>query len=173
VPIVRFTSRRPDGAGLGRVTGASPCRGGGQHSPGRVKRWHNRSTPGAAAVPILVSESGDTVETKRAAHRFSAIRMRSLSDRRQCALPTVQTVTLLSTPPRHLQAKTDASVTIRLLIPTPAQRVSRSRAETDVLQLSAAARRFWSDPAATNEHYNRASSYSAAQSLREVLKTRR
>jgi site-specific recombinase XerD len=29
------------------------------------------------------------------------------------------------------------------------------------------------DPAVTNEHYNRASSFSAAQSLREVLKTRR
>jgi hypothetical protein len=29
---------------------------------GRVKRWHARSTPGAAAVPILVSESGETVK---------------------------------------------------------------------------------------------------------------
>jgi hypothetical protein len=48
-------------------------------------------------VPILVS--GDTVETKKAAQRFSAIRMRSLNDPRQGSLPTVQTVTLLSTPP--------------------------------------------------------------------------
>jgi hypothetical protein len=44
--------------------------------------------------------AGDSVETKRAAHRFSAIRTRSLNDPRQCSLPTVQTVTLLSTPPR-------------------------------------------------------------------------
>jgi hypothetical protein len=36
--------------------------------------------PGAAAVPIPVS--GDTVETKRAVHRFSAIKMRSLNDPR-------------------------------------------------------------------------------------------
>jgi hypothetical protein len=36
-----------------------------------------------------VSESGDTVETKRAAHRFSAIKMRSLNDARRGSLPTV------------------------------------------------------------------------------------
>jgi hypothetical protein len=53
---------------------------------GRVKQWHDRSTPGAAAVPILVSESGDTVQTKRAVHRFSAIKMRSLNDPRQARL---------------------------------------------------------------------------------------
>jgi hypothetical protein len=35
---------------------------------------------------------------------------------------------------RHLhQVQTDASVTIRLLILTPGQRVNRIRAETDVL----------------------------------------
>jgi hypothetical protein len=33
------------------------------------------------AAPILVSESGDTVQTKRAVHRFSAIKMRSLNER--------------------------------------------------------------------------------------------
>jgi hypothetical protein len=38
-------------------------------------------------VPILVS--GDTVETKRAAHRFSAIRLRSINDPYQGSLPTV------------------------------------------------------------------------------------
>jgi hypothetical protein len=82
-----------------------------------------------------VSESGDTVETKRAAHPFSAIRVRSLNDPRRGSLPTVQTVTLLSTPPRHLhEVQTDISVTIRLLILTPGQRVNRIRAETDVLQ---------------------------------------
>jgi hypothetical protein len=46
----------------------------------------------------------------------------------------VRTVTPLSTPPRHLQAKTDASVTIRLLIPSPVQPVSRIGAETDALR---------------------------------------
>ena len=35
-----------------------------------------------------VSESGDTVETKRAAHRFSAIRVRPLNDPHQGSLPT-------------------------------------------------------------------------------------
>jgi hypothetical protein len=45
----------------------------------------------------------------------------------------------LSTSPRHLQAKTDASVTIRPGIPTPIQRVTAICAETDVLQPSAAA----------------------------------
>jgi hypothetical protein len=44
-------------------------------------------------------------------------------------------ITLLSTPPRHLhEVQTDVSVTIRLLILTPGQRVNRIRAETDVLQ---------------------------------------
>ena len=66
------------------------------------------------------------VETKKAAHRFSAIKMRSLNDARQSSFPTV----LL-----HLdQVPTDASVPIRLLISTPAQQVSRICAETDVLQ---------------------------------------
>jgi hypothetical protein len=52
--------------------------------------------------------------------------MRSLNDPRRGSLPTV----LL-----HLdRVPTDASVTIRLLIPTPGQRVNRIRAETDVLQ---------------------------------------
>jgi hypothetical protein len=64
----------------------------------RMKRWHvDTERPHCSAA---VSESGDTVETKRAAHRFSAIRVRSLNDPRQGSLPTVQTVTLLSTPPR-------------------------------------------------------------------------
>ena len=46
------------------------------------------------------------VETKRAAHRFSAIRVRPLNDPRQCSLP-------------HLhEVQTAASVTIRLLILT-------------------------------------------------------
>jgi hypothetical protein len=42
-------------------------------------------------------------------------------------------------PPRHLhQVQTDASVTIRPLVLTPAQRVSHTSAETDVLQLKPA-----------------------------------
>ena len=67
----------------------------------------------------------------RAAHRFSAIRMRSLNDPHRGLLLTVRTVTPTT---RHLQAKTDGSVTIRPGIPTRAQRVSRIGAETDVLQ---------------------------------------
>ena len=51
------------------------------------------------------------------------------------------TVKPLSPPPRHLhQVRTDASVTIRLLIPTPCQRVSRISAETDDLAKSGSAR---------------------------------
>ena len=85
-----------------------------------------------------VSESGDTVETKRAAHPFSAIRMRSLNDPHQGSLPTVKP---LSPPPRHLhQVPTDASVTIRLLIPIPRQRVIRISAETDDLAKSGSAK---------------------------------
>ena len=51
------------------------------------------------------------------------------------------TVKPLSPPPRHLhQVRTDASVTIRLLIPTPRQRVIRISAETDDLAKSGSAR---------------------------------
>jgi hypothetical protein len=46
------------------------------------KTWHV-DTGAHTAAPILVSESG---ETQKAAHRFSAIRMRSLNDPRQSAL---------------------------------------------------------------------------------------
>jgi hypothetical protein len=102
-----------------RGPGACPCRGGSAFLAGSR---HLAQRLCAA----------DTVQTKRAVHRFSAIRMRSLNDPRQGSLPTVRTVTPLSTPPRHVhQVQTDASVTIRPLIPTPAQRVSRIRAETD------------------------------------------
>ena len=58
---------------------------------------------------------GATGETKKAAQRLFGNQ----------AL-TVIPVTPLSPPPRHLQAKTDASVPIRPLILTPAQRVRRS-----------------------------------------------
>ena len=87
--------------------GAWPCRAGGPHPAQRLR-------------------AGDTFETKRAAHRFygyqDAIAQRSspgLAFNRSTVKP-------LSPPPRHLhQVPTDASVTIRLLILTPAQRVSR------------------------------------------------
>ena len=73
-----------------RDGGPWPCRAGGRHPAQRLR-------------------AGDTFETKRAAHRFSAIKMRrsssikmrSLNDRRQCSLPTEQTVKPLSPPPRH------------------------------------------------------------------------
>jgi hypothetical protein len=82
-------------------------------------------------VPILVS--GDTVETKTAAHRFygnqDAIAQRS-SPGLVCTRANRHTVE-----PRHLhQAQTDASVTIRPLILTPVQGVTHICAETDVLQ---------------------------------------
>ena len=60
-----------------RDGGPWPCRAGGRHP---AQRLH----------------AGDTVETKRAAHPFSAIRMRSLNDPHQGSLPTVQTVKPLS-----------------------------------------------------------------------------
>jgi hypothetical protein len=87
------------------------------------------------SLPLRDTASGANrpTATVKAERRFLAVRMRSLNDPRQGSLPTVQTVTLLSVPPRHLQAKTDPSVTIRLLIPTPAQRVSHICAETDGL----------------------------------------
>jgi hypothetical protein len=74
------------------------------------------------SLPLRDTASGANrpTATVKAERRFLAVRMRSLNDPRQGSLPTVQTVTLLSMPPRHLQAKTDPSVTIRLLIPTPA-----------------------------------------------------
>jgi hypothetical protein len=78
---------------------ASVAVGVGSALSGQVKRWHARSTPGAAAVAISFLRSDDTVETKRAVHRFSTIRMRSLNDPRQGSLPTVQTVTTLGTHP--------------------------------------------------------------------------
>jgi hypothetical protein len=61
----------------------------------------------------------------------------SLNDVRQCSPATV--IPLSPPPPRHLhQVQTDASVTIRPLVLTPAQRVSHTSAETDVLQLKPA-----------------------------------
>jgi hypothetical protein len=73
-------------------------------------RCRGRPAPGAA-------ESRCTGETKKAAQRLFGNQ----------AL-TLRPVTPLSPPPRHLQAKTDASVPIRLLIPTPAQWVRHMRA---------------------------------------------
>jgi hypothetical protein len=72
-------------------------------------------------------------ETKSAAHRFAAIRMRFLNDPRQGSLPTVQPLNLepaAATP----AGENDASVTIRPGIPTPTERVSAICAETDLLQ---------------------------------------
>jgi hypothetical protein len=51
--------------------------GGPVHVPGGVKRW-----PVDTAAPILFVRVGDTVETRRAAQRLSAIKMQSLNDRR-------------------------------------------------------------------------------------------
>jgi hypothetical protein len=101
------------------------------------------------------SRTGETVETDTAAHtlqrsharsqgsvastlgRCNGLRTRALKLLAR-ASPPVRTVKPLSrgTAPA---GENDASVTIRLQIPTPAQRVSRICAETDVLQLRAAA----------------------------------
>jgi hypothetical protein len=54
-----------------RDGGPWPCRGGGRHPAQRLR-------------------AGDTVETKRAAHRFSAIRTRSAQRSHPGSLPTVQ-----------------------------------------------------------------------------------
>jgi hypothetical protein len=63
-------------------------------------------------VPILISKSGDTVETEESS--ATVFGNQALT----------KPVTPLS-PPRQLhQVRTDASVTIRLLISTPVQRVS-------------------------------------------------
>jgi hypothetical protein len=61
----------------------------------------------------------------------------------RCSPVSLPTVKPLSPPPRHLhQVPTDASVTIRLLIPTPRQRVIRISAETDDLAKSGSARQW-------------------------------
>ena len=58
-------------------SGACPCRGGA--SIIRAGETVARLTPGAhAAVPILFQSPVTRVKPKKAAHRFSAIRMRSL-----------------------------------------------------------------------------------------------
>jgi hypothetical protein len=63
-------------------------------------------------VPILISKSGDTVETEESSATVFGNQA------------LIKPVTPLS-PPRQLhQVRTDASVTIRLLISTPVQRVS-------------------------------------------------
>src|SRR6266404_6214121 len=109
--------------------GPCPCIRAGE-------RWHDRHR--APTLQRRGLRVGDTVETKRAAIRFLAVRMRSLNDPRQSSLPTVQTVTPLTAQrfrDRHLNdlrsaarptrsTGTDASVTFRPLILTPAQRVS-------------------------------------------------
>jgi hypothetical protein len=92
------------------------------------ERWHARSTPGAGAVPN--EESGVNVFGDQ-----DAIAQRSSPElASNCA--TVKPLRRL--PPRHRhQVQPDASVTIRLPIPTPVQRVSYIGAETDDLAAEA------------------------------------
>src|SRR4051794_8123265 len=67
--------------------------------------------------------------------------MRSLNDGSPGLASNRSTAKPLSPLPRHLhQVRTDASVPIRLLIPTPRQRVIRISAETDDLAKSGSAR---------------------------------
>jgi hypothetical protein len=77
-------------------------------------------------VPILISKSGATVKRRK---RRNALRDRRPNDLRLAARPTRLT-------------GTDASVTFRPPIPTPARRLNNICAETDVLQLPAAAGTF-------------------------------
>ena len=96
--------------------------GWGQHSPGRVKRWHAQPTPGAYAAAVTSAVSAIIASTVGRVQRFQdAIAQRcspGLASNRSTVKP-------LSPPPRHLhQVRTDASVPIGLLIPTPRQRVS-------------------------------------------------
>jgi hypothetical protein len=67
--------------------------------------------------------------------RCNGLRTRSLKPH-SVTVSNRPTVTSLDRAPLLHQVQLDASVTIRPLIATPAQGVSRSRAETDVLQLS-------------------------------------
>jgi hypothetical protein len=94
----------------------------------------------AASLVGFAAVSESVPRLKRKTIRFLAVRMRSLNDPRQSSLPTVQTVTPLTAQrfrDRRLNdlrsaarptrsTGTDASVTFRPLILTPAQRVSRS-----------------------------------------------
>ena len=107
-------------------------RGALGHVSGRVNGG-TIDTGRHTAAPILVSESGDTVETNKAAHRFSAISMRSLNDPRQGSLPTVQPLNPEFAALPHLQASQHPSPSagqFRLAL----NGLSRICAETDVLQ---------------------------------------
>jgi hypothetical protein len=93
--------------------GPCPCRGGGQHSPGRVKRWHAQPTPRTHAAAVTTAVSA--IPTWNGAI--------GLRDNNSPVLSS----------DRSIKTRPDASVTIRLLNSTPTQRVSRTCAETDVL----------------------------------------
>jgi hypothetical protein len=106
-----------------------------------------RETGGLVHLGGSVSEARETVarSTDTARTRCSGdpgfsvhqVATGSLNDVRQCSPATI--IPLSPPPPRHLhQVQTDASVTIRPLVLTPAQRVSHTSAETDVLQLKPA-----------------------------------
>src|SRR5258708_5045394 len=77
--IAQRSSPETDGVSCTRDGGPCPCIRAGEGSD-------DRSTPGAAEARILVSSPVTRVETKKAAHRFSAIKMRSLNDPRQARL---------------------------------------------------------------------------------------
>src|SRR5262249_22499408 len=70
------------------------------------ERWHHDRPRAPTLQRRCRSESGDTVETKRAAHRFYGNQDAIAQQSSPVLVPTVRTVTPLSPPPRHLQAKT-------------------------------------------------------------------
>jgi hypothetical protein len=132
-----YQHRSPWGPSACDFTAFRARDGGLVHVSGRVNGWHDRHRAHTAAPRFQSPVT--RVKRRKRRHRFSAIRMRSLNDARRGSLPTVQTVKpLRRLQPRHLhEVQTDASVTIRLLIPTPAQWVSQILAETDGLAVDA------------------------------------
>jgi hypothetical protein len=98
----------------------------------RLKRWHDRLRYGhngcngfknaiaqRSSPRLAVRWTG----TGRCRESVPLVQRRKRRNGFGNQAPTVKSVAHLSPPPRHLQAKTDASVTIRLIIPPPVQAV--------------------------------------------------
>ena len=85
-------------------------------TPGRVKRWHDRHR-----AHTLPRDPVSACLPPTPLHRCIGLRVRSLNDPHDARLRPFNRHTLAR---RRIKVRTDAPVTIRLLIPTPAQRVS-------------------------------------------------
>jgi hypothetical protein len=98
-PVEKYEG--PDCAGLRKFAIAPADRQMQRSCNGLSVRSFQRCSPSAAFLAggrHLAQRlcAADTVQTKRAVQRFSAIRTRSLNDPRQSSLPTLQTVKPLS-----------------------------------------------------------------------------